>query len=663
MWKRRSRRSSPTCTRRTNGCWPPIRTSPPRSTFTSPTEVRLVRTPDQDIATFNVFLEDPLALRAYVRHLLVACGHLPVIITELGLAGDVHGEEAQRDSLKAQLRMVDECGCAGATLFSWTDEWAVGGTQVEGWGFGVTDVDRRPKPALDSVADWARSRLADMRLSWPRVSVVVCAYNGDQLIEKCLRSLQACDYPELEVLICDDGSTDRTLEIARSFPYRILELPRVGLGGARNAGLAAATGEIVAFMDADAFCHPEWLYHLVLSFEEEIAGTGGSNLPVPESGFTERAVARSPGAPVEVLVTDDRAEHVAGCNMAFRADVLRELGGFDPIYTAAGDDVDVCWRLLDRGLRIGFTPAAQVRHHRRDSVSRYLRQQFGYGRAERLLESRHPHRFNRAGQARWSGSIYGGLGLLSRIARPVIYHGDLGMAPYQMIVRWRSELLLQMGSAVLPAVIAVLVLGLLGAWLSAWGLFVTICAAALLLLYGSAVAAAVRPGHDEGSPVRLRALVAFLHLAQPLARAVGRMFGTTPVAASKAQGSWSGMREAWLLELERDLQARGCTVRHRGPHSPQDLEVFLGPFASARVTGALLWQSVPVHRVDLRPRPLTVAAVGIGTVPLLLGSPSIGAAVGAIAVAGFTIDALSVSRFIRSSVRTTARGAGVWRRE
>src|SRR5204863_231586 len=80
---------------------------------------------------------------------------------------------------------------------------------------------------------------------------------------------------------------------------------------ARNAGLEAATGEIVAYLDADAECHPEWPFHLVISLEgDSVAATGGPNPAPPGAPFAERAVAQAPGGPVHVLVADDRAEHV-----------------------------------------------------------------------------------------------------------------------------------------------------------------------------------------------------------------------------------------------------------------------------------------------------------------------------------------------------------------
>jgi len=93
-------------------------------------------------------------------------------------------------------------------------------------------------------------------------------------------------------------------------------------------------------------------------------------------------VAASPGGPTHVLLDDEVAEHIPGCNMAFRREALHAIGGFDPIFRAAGDDVDLCWRLQNKGYKIGFSPAAVVWHFRRNTVRDYLKQQRGYGKAE-----------------------------------------------------------------------------------------------------------------------------------------------------------------------------------------------------------------------------------------------------------------------------------------
>ena len=626
------------------------------ATYVNYPTTEYLRVEGQDFCAYNVFLEDPHAFGRYLRHLQIVSGDRPLVLTELGLAAGIHGEEAQAAALEWQLRLCDENGCAGATVFSWTDEWAVAGEPVTGWGFGLTDEDRRARPALEVVSRWAGSRIRDLRREWPRVTAVVCAYNGDKLIEECLESLRACDYPNLEVIVCDDGSTDRTRQIARRFPFRLIELPRMGLSGARNAGIEAASGDVIAFMDADAACHPEWPYHLVLSLEDEnVVATGGPNLPVPGVGFVERVVSRSPGGPVEVLVGDDRAEHVPGCNMAFRREALEEIGGFDPIYTAAGDDVDVCWKLLDRGHEIAFAPAAQVLHHRRSSVRGYLHQQRSYGRSERLLSGSHRHRFNRLGQARWKGFIYGGLELLPSIFRPVVYHGPLGMAPFQKVVRRRGEAALATAAALLPLLVPVAALGVLAA-VSTWFLLAPALALATLVAYAGCVAAAATPPRGESRPLAFRALTAFLHVAQPLVRAWGRLRSRAPAGVAKPVPAWNPDRAAWLEALERDLTRRGLAVRFGNPHGHWDLEASVGPLLAHRLTTAVAWHWHPLGRAALRPRRAALAALAVALAVTAFDATAGGAALALLAFAAILEGAL-LRRRVRSSLRVTTRGS------
>src|SRR5262249_1728590 len=139
----------------------------------------------------------------------------------------------------------------------------------------------------------------------PRVSVVVCSYNGAQTLERCLRSLAELDYPDCEVIVVNDGSTDETRSILPRFPsVRVVHQENLGLSPARNAGLRIATGEIVAYTDADCFADPHWLTHLVYQFQQTgAAAVGGPNL-TPDDGWLAGCVAASPGQPMHVLEND-----------------------------------------------------------------------------------------------------------------------------------------------------------------------------------------------------------------------------------------------------------------------------------------------------------------------------------------------------------------------
>jgi hypothetical protein len=159
---------------------------------------------------------------------------------------------------------------------------------------------------------------------------------------------------------------------------------------------------------------------------------GGPNLPPPPRTATEALVSAAPGAPSHVMLDDAEAEHLPGCNLAVRRTTYFAVGGFDPRFTTAGDDVDFCWRLRDRGFRLGFAPTAFVWHHRRGSLRGYLRQQIGYGRAEAQLIEVHPQRFTAAGDARWAGFVYDG-GPRRAVEGSILYHGSMGQAGYQAV--------------------------------------------------------------------------------------------------------------------------------------------------------------------------------------------------------------------------------------
>jgi glycosyltransferase involved in cell wall biosynthesis len=243
----------------------------------------------------------------------------------------------------------------------------------------------------------------------PMVSVVICAYNAERTMLPCLESLRKLDYPNFEVIIVDDGSRDRTAEISLGFPeFRLIRQSNKGLSVARNVGLHAARGDIIAYTDSDCVVDPHWLSLMVRTLSEKnFDGCGGPNYAPHEDGWVEACCAASPGAPCHVLTADDVAEHLAGCNMVFTKAALLKVGGFDPQFTSAGDDVDVCWRILDSGMRLGFCPSAFVWHFRRNTIQAYYGQQRGYGRAEAMLYSRYPARFNILGQIKWRGMIPG----------------------------------------------------------------------------------------------------------------------------------------------------------------------------------------------------------------------------------------------------------------
>ncbi len=481
-----------------------------------------------DFLTFNVFLETPLDFRRYLSRLHNLAGDRPLVLGEVGLnaGSDDRGERLQAKTIDWQLATALERGVAGTCLFSWTDDWWVADAAVEGWYFGLTRRDRSPRPALEVAKRWNGRTARDLDFPWPSVSVVICAYNAAATLDECLSATSALDYPDLEILVVDDGSTDVTADIARRYPrIRLVSIPHAGLAAARNEGFRAARGNLIAYLDSDAYPSPEWPYYLALGMDgRKVGGVGGPNVPPPDDPPTAQQVARAPGGPVHVLLSDERAEHVPGCNMAFWKPVLEEVGGFDPVYTAAGDDVDFCWRVLDRAWEIAFHPAALVWHHRRADVRGYLRQQWSYGRSEALVEARHPDRFTLVGTARWRGRIY--TSIAPALTAPRIYRGLYGSAAYQSVYRGGGHTLDLAHQVGVPLAVVLLLSGPLALL---WRALALPALAAMVFLGGLGLADVARiraPHRWRGNRFLFRVRVAALHLLQPLFRAGARFFHT-----------------------------------------------------------------------------------------------------------------------------------------
>jgi glycosyltransferase involved in cell wall biosynthesis len=562
--------------------------------------------PFLDLLCFNVYLESQARFEAYLARLQNIAGDRPLIMSELGLDSLRNGEGVQARSLDWQVRTAFATGCAGAFVFSWTDEWYRHGHDVEDWGFGLTRADRSPKPALETVREAFAAVPFAVDLPWPRISVVVCTYNGARTIRDCLEGLGRLAYPDYEVIVVVDGSTDGTAEIARQYDCRVIQTENRGLAGARNTGLKEATGEIIAYIDDDAYPDPHWLAYLAATFlRTSHAAVGGPNLAPPGDGPIAECVARAPGGPVHVLLSDREAEHIPGCNMAFRKTCLEAIGGFDPQFRTAGDDVDVCWRLEARGFTLGFNATAMVWHHRRNSVRTYWKQQIGYGRAEAMLERKWPEKYNGPGHVRWAGRIYGN-GLARALAwrRARVYHGIWGVAPYQSLREPAPSLLGSLPQMPEWHLMVALLMGLsaLSVVWSPLTLVLPLLVGAVVLPLTQACLSAARASFPDAPPRRTaqlgrRLLTAALHLLQPLARLRGRLKeGLTPWRCHgtlRPAPLWPVTTSVWserwqapdrrLNALEATLRAEGACVLMGGEHDRWDLKVRGGFFGAARL--------------------------------------------------------------------------------
>jgi GT2 family glycosyltransferase len=592
-----------------------------------------------DLVCFNVFLESQDKYGAYLARLQNLAGNRPLLVTEIGLDSHRNGEKAQADCLDWQIRKTFAAGCAGAFVFAWTDEWYRGGEDVTDWDFGLTSRTREPKRALGIVRKAFQEVPFASEEAWPRISVVVCTFNGSRTIRECLEGIGELRYPNYETIVVDDGSTDGAGHLAAEYGVRLIRSENQGLSAARNLGWQSATGEIVAYIDDDARPDPDWLTYLAAAFlKEDYAGVGGPNIPIPDDGYTANCVANSPGGPAHVLLSDREAEHIPGCNMAFRRSWLEAINGFDPQFRQAGDDVDICWRTRERGGRLGFSPAAMVWHHYRRTVRAYWKQQMGYGRAEAMLERKWPEKYNSGGHATWAGRIYvNGIFRSLSLSRGRVYQGTWGTAGYARLYQPAPDFLSslplthewQLTNLVLAALCAVSIL---------WGRLLDVlpvAGAVFVLSTVPAMSAALKvrfptSAKNRFTRFRLRFLTALLHLMQPLTRLWSRLgysrltwrIGRFPTLAFPWPRMFQLWSEKWLdstevlRSLESVLRSGGAVVRRGGDYDSWDLEIRGGLFGGLRVYLVSENYGRGKHMLRLRSRPW-FSISGAGTTVLL----------------------------------------------
>ncbi|HXZ87863.1 MAG TPA: glycosyltransferase [Candidatus Binataceae bacterium] len=590
-----------------------------------------------DFVSFNVYLHRDADFRRYLTHLLAATYDRPLLLSETGMDTIREGEAHQAELLAWQSRAAFELGLSGFIVFAFTDEWHTGGAEITDWNFGLVTRDRKPKPAFNAMAQVFRAPMPPALKDLPHASVVVAAYNAAPTLAACLESLQRLNYPSYEIILADDGSTDDTARIAAEAGVRVLALAHRGLGAARNAGIAAATGQIVAFIDSDAEADRDWLYHLVETLTRAGApAAGGQNFPPFNHSAVVSAIAAAPGEPREVRLGADQLEQLCGCSMALDKSKLATDEAFDPAFQTAGDDVDFSWSLRDRGSRLAYAPAAVVLHDRRSTVLAYLRQQAGYGRGEGLLFRKYPER------SAVRDGLYAGPASLGAWFRtgPRVYYGAFGRGLFQTVY---PGSLLPM-AAQMPLTFQWIALTLILVALSFFDrLYAVVGLAGLAITLICGGAGAARAPGDRAHGIGRRLLLAALWILGPLVRSFERwrvMSSYAPLTADAPAWAAPALRggialvpsndsagipppEKMVAAMRAALLRRGLTVARGDGYVPYDLQIIL-PLGLVRVPILLLeqgWQtSLGWHSSFMGWRfaaaSLVILAIfGFGTIP------------------------------------------------
>lgn len=240
------------------------------------------------------------------------------------------------------------------------------------------------------------------------ITIIVPAYNAEKTIRKCIESFLGIDYPKYDIIIIDDGSTDKTLEIISEYKDKltIIRNQHSGPSKCRNDAAKISKVGFLAFTDSDCVVDKNWLNELIKGFvNEKIVGVGGVQLsPQDETKFGRSVQSffeltgflggyikhnEYPESSIEDQNLRIReVSHNPSCNAMYRKDIFLEVGGFDETLWPS-EDVDLDYRLKKKGYKFMFNPEAIVYHYRPQSLSHLSNMMYRYGVTQGILTKRY----------------------------------------------------------------------------------------------------------------------------------------------------------------------------------------------------------------------------------------------------------------------------------
>ncbi|MEM9486123.1 MAG: glycosyltransferase [Cyanobacteria bacterium P01_F01_bin.116] len=237
---------------------------------------------------------------------------------------------------------------------------------------------------------------------FPTVSVIVPIYNGETDLPGLIDCLLGQTYPadRVEYLLVDNGSCDRTPDIlkaavtkAQTAGLTLKHLSETAIQSAyaaRNTGIRAAAGEILAFTDADCYPATTWLENLVQGFQNDTVGLCvGEITALPATTWLERYAERKNIMSQQDTLAHPFCPYGQTANVAVRACAFDKIGLFRPHMTTGGD-ADICWRIQrEGGWQLHYAQAAVVQHHHRTTLKELYKQWYRYGRSNRYLHQLH----------------------------------------------------------------------------------------------------------------------------------------------------------------------------------------------------------------------------------------------------------------------------------
>ncbi len=275
----------------------------------------------------------------------------------------------------------------------------------------------------------------------PRLSVVIAAHNAESTVEEAVRAVATQPLPPdtHECIVVDDGSRDRTAEIAERSGATVIRLQQnQGAGAARNAGIERARGDWIAFTDADCVPSRRWLPTLLAAAQtadRSTLGLAGKTLGLDSNTPAARFMDLIGALDAEKYLCSEVMPWAPGCNLVCRRTDLMAVGGYDPIFRSY-ETAELEWRLCERfGGRITYVPTAIVMHRHRPTWRTLWIQQRNYGDGYAQFLLRHADRWP------WSAGREAGawLRLVILAAQASVAGGEQGLVRRGLLVKHLAQ--------------------------------------------------------------------------------------------------------------------------------------------------------------------------------------------------------------------------------
>ncbi len=201
----------------------------------------------------------------------------------------------------------------------------------------------------------------------PLCSIVIMTKNRAESLARTLKSLQELTYPNYEIIVVNNASTDNTEEVISQYPVKQISSPEANISLGRQRGVEASQGEIIAMCDDDCVPASDWLNCLVekLLSNEKIALVGGQVINI---GFPEKQRYKGRGkfgrnGILKPAINPEEADYFGSANMAFRRSIFDSIGGYDLFFTNAYEEVDLILRFRKAGYETAYENKASVEHY------------------------------------------------------------------------------------------------------------------------------------------------------------------------------------------------------------------------------------------------------------------------------------------------------------